>query len=162
MSQILGKLQGEAGKEKDSEQEMKGRDRTFPLPSPRCLLTVPSFYSLKGHSGAELALELGGTGSILPEWQQLSAGACRVEQSLSNSCIPAFLLPDHSPILRPRFGWVEHIPNNTLGPSSPCCGSPAPWAPCCPPDLLSPLPCALPSPGSLPKRGSAWRTAGRS
>lgn len=83
---------------------MKARDRTFTLSSPHCILTAPSFYSLKGHAEAELALELGGTGSILSEWQQLPAAACRTEQSSrAFSLIHPFLLFS-SLIIHPSSG----------------------------------------------------------
>lgn len=59
---------------------MKGGYRTCPPPSLCCFLTVPSFYSSKGHGGAELTVESGGTGSIPHERQQLPTGTCRVEQ----------------------------------------------------------------------------------
>lgn len=58
----------------------KAGDKACPSPSPCCLLTVPGFYSLKGHTEAELVLESVSAGNILPKQQQLPAGTCEAEQ----------------------------------------------------------------------------------
>lgn len=110
--------------------------RTCPPPSLCCFLTVPSFYSSKGHRGAELVVESGGTGSILHvhlHFFSCKEASCPLIVNLS----PGHASPQHTPAaLHLCSPSVPASPPSPVVPPAPC-ASFCPWPHShCPPSVL--------------------------